>query len=91
MTKVMFQVGLLGFFVSTIFFGTRGMPLMDMVLRSFIVFIGVVLSQTAIFVMVASMKSTKKHAHEKPQEAHPHPHPHAAAPEAPVQPTTKPS
>ncbi len=76
MTKVMFQVGLLGFFVATVFFGTQGMPLMDMVLRSFIVFIAVVLGQTAIFVMVASMK-TKKVPAGKGHEEH-----HRAAPAA---------
>ena len=57
-------------------FGTQGMPLMDMVLRSFIVFIAVVLGQTAIFVMVASMK-TKKVPAGKGHEEH-----HRAAPAA---------
>jgi hypothetical protein len=66
MTKVMFQVGLLGFFVSALYFGMQGMPLMDMVLRSFIVFIAVVLMQAAIFVSVASMKKTKKIVPERP-------------------------
>jgi hypothetical protein len=65
MTKVMFQVGLLGFFVSAIVFGTHGMPLMDMILRSFIVFIAVVMVQAIIFIMVGSMKRpTKGHGHE---------------------------
>lgn len=66
MTKVVFEVGLLGFFVSALYFGIQGMPLMDMVLRSFIVFIALVLVQTAIFIVVASMKSPKKPVHEKP-------------------------
>jgi hypothetical protein len=67
MTKVMFQVGLLGFFVSALYFGTQGMPLMDMVLRSFIVFIAIVLVQAAIVVSMASMKKTHKNAPEKPR------------------------
>jgi len=70
MTKVMFQVGLLGFFVSALYFGTQGMPLMDMVLRSFIVFIAIVLVQAAIFVIIASMKKTKNSAPEKPHAEH---------------------
>lgn len=59
MTKVMFQVGVLGFFVSALYFGIQGMPLMAMVLRSFIVFIAIVLVQVVIFVIIASMKKTK--------------------------------
>jgi hypothetical protein len=70
MTKVMFQVGLLGFFVSALYFGTQGMPLLDMVLRSFIVFIAIVLVQAVIFVIIASMKKTKKSAPEKPRAEH---------------------
>jgi hypothetical protein len=89
MTKVMFQVGLLGFFVATVFFGTQGMPLMDMVLRSFIVFMAVVLGQTAIFVMVASMKTSKKVPAGKGQEGVHHAAP--APPEAPAQQTVTPS
>lgn len=81
MTKVMFQVGLLGFFVSALYFGTQGMPLMDMVLRSFIVFIGIVVVQAMIFVIVASMKKTTKIAPEKPRAEH-HQAPPAAAPHA---------
>lgn len=81
MTKVMFQVGLLGFFVSALYFGTQGMPLMDMVLRSFIVFIGIVVVQAMIFVIVASMKKTTKSAPEKPRAEHPQAPP-AAAPHA---------
>lgn len=72
MTKVMFQVGLLGFFVSALYFGMQGMPLMDMVLRSFIVFIAIVLVQAAIVVSMASMKKTKKDVPEKPRAEHRH-------------------
>jgi hypothetical protein len=72
MTKVMFQVGLLGFFVSALYFGTQGMPLMDRVLRSFIVFIAIVLAQAVIFVIIASMKKSKNSASPKPSPAHRH-------------------
>jgi hypothetical protein len=80
MTKVMFQVGLLGFFVSALYFGTQAMPLMDMVVRSFIVFIAVVLGQTTLFVIIASMKSGKKPVHEKPHAEHHHVPPVAEQP-----------
>jgi hypothetical protein len=72
MTKVMFQVGLLAFFIAAILFGTQGMPLMDMILRAFIVFIATVLVQAIIFVMVASMKSPKKAAREVSHPDHNH-------------------
>ena len=67
MTKVMFQVGLLGFFVSVLYFGTQGIPLMDMVVRSFIVFIAIVLGQAVIFVVLASMKHAPKGGAAKPR------------------------
>ncbi len=60
MTKVMFEVGLLGFFVSVLYYGTQGIPLMDMVVRSFIVFVAIVLGQAVIFVVLASMKHAPK-------------------------------
>ena len=60
MTKVMFQVGLLGFFVAVLYYGTQGIPLMDMVVRSFIVFIAIVLGQAVVFVALASMKHAPK-------------------------------
>jgi hypothetical protein len=73
MTKVVFEVGMLGFFVSAVYFGTQGMVLMDMVLRSFIVFIAIVLGQTVVFVAITSMKNTKKADHEKPLAEPRHP------------------
>jgi hypothetical protein len=85
MTKVVFQVGMLGFFVSAIYFGTQGMLLMDMVLRSFIVFIAIVLGQTVVFVIVASMKNAKKAEHVPPHAEPRHP---PAAEATGTQPTT---
>jgi hypothetical protein len=65
MTKVMFQVGLLAFFISAIVFGTQDMPLMDMILRAFIVLIATILVQAVVFIMVASMKTKPKTGREK--------------------------
>lgn len=56
MTKVMFQIGLLAFFVSAVIFGTQGLSLMDMVARSFIVFIAVVAGQVLVLVVASAMK-----------------------------------
>ena len=52
MNKVLIQFGLLIFCFSLIFFSQRGMPLQDVVLKSFIVFIAltIVLSVVTIFV-----------------------------------------
>jgi hypothetical protein len=56
MTKVMFQVGLLAFFVSAVVFGTQGFSVMDMVARAFIVFIAVVAGQVLVLVVASGMK-----------------------------------
>ncbi|RMD50505.1 MAG: hypothetical protein D6830_02520 [Ignavibacteria bacterium] len=39
MNKILLQVGLLFFFLSLIFFSQLGLPIIDVVVRSFIVFI----------------------------------------------------
>lgn len=56
MTKVMFQIGLLAFFVAAVIFGTQGMPVMDAIARAFIVFIAVVAGQVAVLVVASGMK-----------------------------------
>jgi hypothetical protein len=56
MTKVMFQIGLLAFFVSAVVFGTQGFSVMDMVARAFIVFIAVVAGQVIVLVVASGMK-----------------------------------
>ncbi len=56
MTKVMFQIGLLAFFVSAVIFGTQGLPVMDAIARAFIVFIAVVGAQVIVLVVASSMR-----------------------------------
>ena len=56
MTKVMFQIGLLAFFVSAVVFGTQGLPVMDAIARAFIVFIAVVAGQVAVLVVASGMR-----------------------------------
>ena len=56
MTKVMFQIGLLAFFVSAVIFGSQGMPVMAAIARAFIVFIAVVAGQIIVLVVASGMK-----------------------------------
>ena len=44
MNKIIFQLGLLSFCVTTVIFSTEGYPLIGILSRAFVVFIGVVLS-----------------------------------------------
>ena len=68
MTKIMLQVGTLAFFVSAVFFGSQGLPLMDIVTRSFIVFIAVVAGQAVLLMAMSAMKN-KKLAGQDPSSA----------------------
>jgi hypothetical protein len=61
MTKVMFQIGLLSFFVAAVIFGTQGLPVMDAVARAFIVFIAVVGAQVVVLVVASSMRRAPEH------------------------------
>ena len=54
MKTVVFEVGLLGFFVSAVVFGAQGVNLFDMVARAFIVFIGIELAATLALAMIMS-------------------------------------
>ncbi len=53
MNKVLLQFGLLIFCFALIFFSQRGMPLQDVVIKSFIVFITltIVISIVALFIL----------------------------------------
>jgi hypothetical protein len=57
MTKIMLQIGTLAFFVSAVFFGSQGLPLMDILTRSFIVFIAVVAGQAVLLMAMSAMKN----------------------------------
>ena len=59
MNKILIQFGLLIFCCSLIFFSQRGMPLQDVVMKSFIVFITltIVLSVVVLFVFRMINKS----------------------------------
>jgi len=53
MNKILLQFGLLIFCFALIFFSQRGMPLQDVVIKSFIVFISltIIMSIVALFVL----------------------------------------
>ena len=56
--KIIFQIGVLAFCVSAVFLGIQNLSLMETVSRSFIVFIGVVLT-VALVLFAGSMFATK--------------------------------
>lgn len=58
MNKIIFQLGLLAFFVSIIFFASQNHAILDTIARSFIVFVGVVFFAT--LVLAVSMLFTNK-------------------------------
>jgi len=59
MTKIMLHIGTLAFFVSAVFFGSQGLILMDILTRSFIVFIAVVAGQTVLLIAMSAMKNRR--------------------------------
>jgi cobalamin synthase len=61
MNKIIFQIGLLGFCVSAVLFGTQGMSLMETVARAFIVFI-VVVCAIAVVMLMSSLIMSKDRA-----------------------------
>lgn len=67
MNKLIFQIGVLGFCVATVIFGGSGGSVMEIVSRSFIVFVGIVLAATAI-VLVGGMMIQKNIVDSQPPE-----------------------
>lgn len=68
MNKIIFQIGLLAFFASSVIFGSQGLNLLDTISRAFIVFIATILASTVVIV-VSSMLPTKKNTDEENNEA----------------------
>ena len=64
MNKIIFQIGMLGFCVSAVLFGTQGMSLMETVARAFIVFI-VVVCAIAVVMLMSSLIMSKEKAEEE--------------------------
>ena len=61
MNKIIFQIGLLAFCVSSVVFGIQGNNLLETVSRGFIVFI-VVVCTIALLLFAASLMATKQQA-----------------------------
>lgn len=55
MNKVLLQFGLLIFCFSLIFFSQRGMPLQDVVIKSFIVFVSLTIVLSVVVLLVLKM------------------------------------
>ena len=64
MNKIIFQIGMLGFCVSAVLFGTQGLSLMETVARAFIVFITVVCAIAVVLLMSSLIVSKEKGAEE---------------------------
>ena len=66
--KIIFQIGVLAFCVSAVFLGIQNLSLMETISRSFIVFVGAVLT-VALVLLAGSMFATKGVAQrERPVE-----------------------
>jgi positive regulator of sigma E activity len=66
MNKIVLQVGLLVFFLGMIFFAQRGLPVEQVILRSFMVFIFVTIMLAIISILV--IKSINKALYKKKDE-----------------------
>jgi hypothetical protein len=55
MNKIVFQIGILGFCVSAVVFGGSGGSVLDIVSRSFIVFVGIVIAAAVTLFVAGSM------------------------------------
>jgi hypothetical protein len=53
MNRILFQLGLLGFFGACVFFGLEGFPMFESIGRAFIVFIAVVIAGTTLLGLTA--------------------------------------
>lgn len=69
MNKIILHFGLLVFFLSVIFFSQRGMPLEDVILKSFVIFIvlTIMLNVVAI-IFIRSINKTASDKNKKLQE-----------------------
>lgn len=69
MNKIIFQIGILGFCVAAVVFGGNGGSVIDIVSGSFIVFVGIVVSATAVLLVGGTM--LKKNAMQQGDEKMP--------------------
>ena len=68
MNKLIFQIGILGFCVATVVFGGSGGSILDIVSRSFIVFVGIVLAATAVVLVGGTMAARDNVEEPQPEQ-----------------------
>jgi hypothetical protein len=78
MTKVIFQIGLLAFCVAVVFFSLENTDMIDIVARSFMVFIAVVCASMVMFFVAASFSLKRFEEDQIPRHSAVH-QPKAAA------------
>jgi|APIni6443716594_1056825.scaffolds.fasta_scaffold242832_2 hypothetical protein len=66
MNKVIFQLGLLGFFVSGVFYSIQGTDLLSTVARAFIIFIGVIVLAALFFIAGSFFNTPKQTENDQP-------------------------
>jgi Na+-transporting NADH:ubiquinone oxidoreductase subunit NqrD len=89
MNKVIFQIGILAFCVSIVAFGAQQMALMQTLSRSFIVFVGVVVTCVILYtITAATMEKARKNTGQTGGKGHGL---HNIGAERPAQPTKSPS
>ena len=67
MNKLVFQIGILGFCITAVVYGGSG-SILDIVSRSFIVFVGIVLAATAVLLVGGTMMEKNRMRDEKKQD-----------------------
>lgn len=60
MNKILIQFGLLIFCFALIFFSQRGMPLQDVILKSFIVFVAITIVLSVVVLFLLKMINKKE-------------------------------
>jgi succinate-acetate transporter protein len=60
MSKIIFQVGLLAFCISTVVFSIYGSPLLEVIAKSFIIFIAAVIGMIAIIFASSALSEREK-------------------------------
>ncbi len=66
MNKIIFQIGILAFFVSAVIFGVQEFSLFDTIVRAFVVFMAVELIGTAVVLVMAYLQSKHSQDEDKP-------------------------
>jgi hypothetical protein len=69
MNKLIFQIGVLGFCVSAVIFGADGGSLLEILSRSFLVFVGIILAAVLMLVVGGTMIENNKRQQQAQERA----------------------